>query len=141
MVDTRRLAIVAVVGIVIVLLIGLAWWLSQERLSGYNTEVADVKVYREPTGIYAEYFTGEIVKTEFSVIGPKITVKKEANGQNKTFYLSNDAVIWLGLIIEDKGIKGDSSVGFDDLKKGQRVAVFIRKGAGNKSDHIHILDR
>ncbi len=139
MVDKKRLAIVIAVVILIALVIGLAWWFSRERLPGYNTEVVDEKVYREPTGIYAEYFTGEIVKTEFSVIGPKITVKRESDGQSRTFYLSNDAVIWLGLVIEDNGIKGEEKAGFGDLKKGQRVAVFI--GKGNKSDHIHILVR
>jgi len=139
MVNKKKIWVLMIAGILFVALIGLIVWIGQERLSGYNTEVTDEHIYREPTGIYTEYFTGTIVKTEWSLIGPKITVKKESSGQDRTFYLSRDALIWLGLIIDDQGIKGDEKIAFKDLKKGQRVAVFV--GKGNTANHIHILVR
>lgn len=116
-----------------------AWWLSVERLPGYNTEPTEKSSFVEPGGKVSEYFTGTVVKSELSIIGPKLTVKIDTTKSDRTFFLPANAPIWFGMIFGDKEITGETKATFADIKAGQRVAVFI--GPTNKARRINILKR
>jgi hypothetical protein len=125
--------------VVVALIAAAAWWLSVEHLPGYNTEPIQKSSFVEPGGKVSEYFTGTVVKSELSIIGPKLTVKVDTTESDRTFFLASTAQVWLGLIFEDKAITGKEQVTFSDIKAGQRVAVFI--GPSNTAKQIHILKR
>ncbi len=117
----------------------LIWFLSQERLPGYNTGPTLRLSYVEPGGETSEYITGEITMLEISIKGPKMTVKMDVNQSDRTFYVPSDAPVWLGLTIGAKDINGRERIAFTDLKKGWRVAAFI--GPVNKARRINVLKR
>lgn len=122
-----------------VLLGFLIWFISQERLPGYNTDPALKLSFVEPKGQTSEYFTGHITEMETSIIGRKVTVEMDVNNNARTFIVPSNAPIWLGMIIADKEISGRQRIAFQELEKGWRVAAFI--GVRNRAIRINILSR
>jgi hypothetical protein len=127
----------AAVGVVFVSL--MIWFLTAERLPGYNTDPVFKQSYVEPDGKTSEYLTGIITMMEMSIIGPKMTVKMDVNNGDRTFYVPATAPIWLGLVIGNKDITGREKIAFKDLKKGWRVAAFIN--TQNRAIRINVLKR
>jgi hypothetical protein len=127
----------AAAGVILVAL--LTWYLTSERLPGYNTDPVFKQSYVEPDGKTSEYLTGIITMTEMSIIGPKMTVKMDVNNSDRTFYVPVRAPIWLGLVIGNKDITGREKIAFKDLKKGWRVAVFI--DPRNRATRINVIER
>lgn len=122
-----------------VLLGFLIWFISQERLPGYNTDPALKLSFVEPKGQTSEYFTGHITEMETSIIGRKVTVEMDVNNNARTFIVPSNAPIWLGMIIADKEISGRQRIAFQELEKGWRVAAFI--GVRNRAIRINVLNR
>jgi hypothetical protein len=132
--------VIGTVGTVLaILLIFAGWWLSVERLPGYNTAPVLNLGYIEPGGAKATYATGVVVSTEISIKGPKMTIASDLTQEQLTFFVPDKAPIWLGLIIGDKNITGREQVPFAEIKKGQRVAIFI--GQLNEARRVNILKR
>jgi hypothetical protein len=121
------------------LLIAGVWWFGIERLPGYNTDPALTTSYIEPGGATSTYATGIVVSTELSIKGPKMTIASDVTQQQITFFVPETAPVWLGLIIGDKTITGRERVTFADIKKGQRVAIYI--GPVNQARRVNILKR
>jgi len=138
-IDKRHL-IWGAAGLAVIVLASLGiWWFGTERLPGYDMDSVYRLNYVEPGGDVAEYFNGVIKMKEYSIRGPKMTVTADLSNSDRTFFVSKNAEIWLGLDIGDSDITGKEKTDFEHLKKGQRVAVFI--GDKNEATHIHILKR
>jgi hypothetical protein len=127
----------AISGILILVL--LIWFISLERLPGYNIEPTLKGSYIEPGGVNSEYFTGFVKQTEISIKGPKMTVTMDINNSDRTFFVPYNAPVWLGLIIGDDSVTGNEKIKFTDLKKGWRVAVFI--GPANNARRVNVIKR
>ena len=123
----------------IVLIAGLAWWVSIERLPGYNTEPDHRMEYVEPDGSVSEYLTGTVTNVYMSPLGPKITMRLDLDNSQRVFYLNAGTPVWVGLTIGDKTITGKETADAADITKGQRIAVFI--GKSNTAKRLHILVR
>lgn len=128
------------------------WWLvvgflsialvvsSCEVLPGSDIPPGEELRQKQPDGSTLEYFTGTVTKIEQSIIGPKITVKKEKSGTERTFFIAPKGEVWLGIEYSKTTIlKKPRRAEITDLKEGQRVACFINRS--NQAERIHILKR
>ncbi len=132
--------IIAIIVIVLALVVSIVIIRScEERLPGHDMENVDRSDYVDKEGKTVEYFTGQIVEFDKSILGPKITVKKDRNNQNRTFFLERNAEVWLGLEEVGSSIKGQEKVESSEIEVGQRVACFVNNK--NKCYRIHILKR
>jgi hypothetical protein len=137
---TKKQLIWGAVAVIAVIVAGAAiWWFNQERLPGYNIEPIYRNEYLEPDGSVSQYFTGTVARNEFSILGPKVDVTSDYDGQTRTFYIKNETKIFVGIIFGEKSITGAERTTFDEVKPGYRVAVFVSKP--NKAKRIHILRR
>jgi hypothetical protein len=134
-----RVIYIPAIIIALALIIAGVWWLSIERLPGYNTEPIHKMSFVEPGGLESEYFTGTVSVFDISILGPKMSVVTDVDKSNRTFFLPTYAPVWLGLVFGDKGITGQEKVTYNDIKVGQRVAVFI--GPVNRARRVNILKR
>lgn len=136
----RKPYVLAAAGAALALLLGVGiWWFSIERLPGYNVSPVLKNEFVEPGGAVSRYVTGTVISTEISILGPKLSVRSDATQQLVTFYLPENAPVWLGMITGDKAITGNEKLTFADIKVGQRIAVFI--GPVNKARRVNILKR
>lgn len=111
-----------------------------EVLPGSDIPPGEELRQKQPGGGTLEYFTGTIEKIEQSIIGPKVTVKKEKTQADRTFFIAPKGEVWLGIEYSKTTIlKKPRRVKISDLKEGQRVACYINKS--NQAVRIHILER
>lgn len=137
-VSGRGKLLMGLLALVVVVAAGLLVVRQFSGLPGARMAPVDDKSYVEPNGRTGEFFTGALTNVDMSIRGPKLTVRKDASGQLRTFFLG-DAKLWLGLIEGEKDITGVEQVDASRLKVGQRLACFL--GKANRATHVHILTR
>lgn len=122
------------------ILIGLVVSSCGQVLPGGDIPPGEELRQKQPGDSTLEYFTGTITKVEQSIIGPKITVKKEKSEADRTFFIAPKGEVWLGIDYAKTTISGKPErAKISDLKERQRVACFINRG--NQAERIHILQR